>query len=192
MVKKDRTFTIKSSCVNVSGGRYKSSSPAGAAKKAANRLYQKSKNMQKFKNIKRITFVIRETTSGSDKAEYNYKASRTKLKKPLVRMINGTEVINRFKVAVIAMKTGKEVAKKSKSIKCNKKDSSFFGGNETGDGGETAETGEGGVSEVNMETNADKPKNNDSIDGQPEQTPETEQGPEQGGGRKKRTYRKKK
>lgn len=127
MVKKERTFTIKTSCINVSGGRYKSSSPAGAAKKAANRLYKKSKSMPKFKNIKRITFTIRETTSGSNKDEYNYKAAQVKLAKPLERVINGVKIVNRFKVNVEAMKSGKEMKKKSK-IKCNKKDASFFGG----------------------------------------------------------------
>jgi hypothetical protein len=127
MVKKDRTFTIKSSCIGVSGGRYKSSSPNGAAKKVGNRLYRAAKKLQKYKNIKRITFVIRESTSGSKKEEYNYRATRVKLAKPLVRTINGVQIVNKFKVTVETMKNKKDIAKKSK-VKCNRIPKDMFGG----------------------------------------------------------------
>lgn len=180
MVKKSRTFTIKSSCINVSGGRYKSSSPASAAKKAANRLYKAAKTSQKYKSIKRLTFVIKETTSGSDKTEFNYKATRTLLKKPLVRVINGVQIVNKFKVIVEAIKT-KDITKKSR-VKCNKKEASFFGGNEMNstpandiDSAPLDSTPEGDGNDV------DEVKLNDSPDS-----------PHTSGGAKKRRYKKKK
>ena len=118
--------------------------------------------------------MIRETTSGSNKAEFNYKAARVKLAKPLVRVINGTEIINRFKVTVEAMKNTKDVAKKSKSIKCNKipKDGWFGGadvGRETGaENGVSEPVAENGVSEhVSQLTtdNTDNPFEKSDQDG---------------------------
>ena len=78
---------------NVSGcvtkfapGRYLSSNPGSAAKKAFTRLCN-------LKNIKgKCTFVVtvKETTQGSNGKEFTYKIERSKLKKPLV-MMEGTD-----------------------------------------------------------------------------------------------------
>merc|ERR1711998_219259 len=78
---------------NVSGcvtkfakGRYLSSNPRSAAKKAFTRLCN-------LKNIRgKCTFVVtvKETTQGSKGKEFTYKIERTKLKKPLV-MMEGTD-----------------------------------------------------------------------------------------------------
>jgi hypothetical protein len=122
---KNRTFTVESSCINVSGGRYKSSSPSSAAKKAASKLFKKASGMSKFKNIRKITFSIRETTSGSDKTEYHYKAGRVKLTQPVVRVINGVEIVNHFKIQIDSIE-GK-IKTKSKSLKCVKTSSSTGG-----------------------------------------------------------------
>lgn len=109
-----RTFTVVSSCVDSSGGRYKSATPASAAKKAATRLFKKAKASQKFKTIRRITFALRETTAGSDKTVYDYKANRVKLAKPVVRVIAGKEVVNNFKIEIEAD------MKKRQALKCKK------------------------------------------------------------------------
>lgn len=109
-----RTFTIASSCVDSSGGRYKSATPASAAKKAASKLFKKAKAIAKYKNIRRITFSIRETTVGSDKNVYDYKANRVKLDKPVVRVIAGKEIVNHFKIEIVAD------VKKKQPIKCKK------------------------------------------------------------------------
>ncbi len=114
-----RSFTIESSCINVSGGRYKSAPPASAAKKAASKLFKKAKSMPKYKTVRRLTFTLRESTSGSDKDEYRYKAARVKLAKPLVRVINGKEIVNKFKIEITAVKS-KKAAQKTKGLKCNK------------------------------------------------------------------------
>lgn len=181
MVKSNRTFTIKSSCINVSGGRYKSSSPASAAKKAANRLYKTAKASQKYKTIKRLTFVIKETTSGSTKAEFNYKATRTLLKKPIVRVINGKEIVNKFKIKVEAMKTSKDVAKKSK-VKCNKIPKDGWFGGEPGEN-EVGDEVDGLSQDPAASATAEIPE--DKLEDKPE-----DEG--MGGGAKKRRYRKKK
>ena len=97
-----RTFTVEESCINVSGGRYVSETPSGAAKKAATKLFQKAKNSKKYKSLRKITFTVRETTSGSNKTEYNYSAVREKLKEPVRRVINGVTIINEYKINVKA------------------------------------------------------------------------------------------
>lgn len=99
MDKGDRSFTV----VNVEGspakkksvGRYISKDPSGAAKKAASQLFRK-------KSAKKITFTIRETTSGSAKKTYDYVAEKELLKKPVVRVINGVIIENKYKISVKA------------------------------------------------------------------------------------------
>lgn len=125
---KSRTFTVKDSCIDTSGGVYKSDSPFSAAKKAASQLFKKAAKMPKFKNIRKITFVLRETTSGSDKTEYHYKAGRIKLAQPITRVINGVEIINRYKTHIDSIEGQTKV--KSKSLKCVKSSSSFGGADE--------------------------------------------------------------
>ncbi len=98
-----KTYTVESSSVNVTGGRYKSKSPSSAARKAATKLFKKAKG----KAVAKITFCLRECTSGSDKKEFHYVANRVKLTKPLVRVINGVEIINRYKTIVKAAKATK-------------------------------------------------------------------------------------
>jgi len=115
---KKRSFTILSSCINVQGGKYKSTNTASAAKKAANMLFKKAKSMAKYKSIRRITFTLRETTSGSNKDEFKYKASRIKLSQPVVRIINGKQVVNKFKTHVSAIPD--KLLKRSMAIKCNR------------------------------------------------------------------------
>jgi len=106
-----KTYTVESSSVNVSGGRYKSNSPSSAARKAATKLFKKAKG----KSVAKITFCLRESTSGSDKKEFHYVANRVKLTKPLVRVINGVEIVNRYKTVVKAAKAAKPAKSSSKS-----------------------------------------------------------------------------
>ena len=119
-----KTYTVESSSVNVSGGRYKSNSPSSAARKAATKLFKKAKG----KSVAKITFCLRESTSGSDKKEFHYVANRVKLTKPLVRVINGVEIVNRYKTVVKAAKAAKaakatKVAKAAKPAKSSSKSS---------------------------------------------------------------------
>jgi hypothetical protein len=118
-----KTYTIHSSCINVTGGRYKSSSPSSAAKKAASMLFRRAAKMPKQKSCKKITFCLRESTSGSDKKMFDYSATRVKLVKPIVRVINGVEIVNKFKITVKALKTHKapEAHKSPKKNKTGRK-----------------------------------------------------------------------
>jgi hypothetical protein len=113
-----KTYTVESSSVNVTGGRYKSKSPSSAARKAATKLFKKAKG----KSVAKITFCLRESTSGSDKKEFHYVANRVKLTKPLVRVINGVEIVNRYKTVVKAAKAAKatKAAKAAKATKAAK------------------------------------------------------------------------
>lgn len=120
-----KTYTIESSAIGVSGGRYKSDSPSGAAKKAASILFRKASKSQKYKSVKKIKLCIRETTSGSEKKTFEYFATRVKLAKPVVRELNGVQIVNKYKVSVKAIgakqaKTTKKTAKKGGDCGCNK------------------------------------------------------------------------
>jgi hypothetical protein len=66
-----RYFTLESSSIGITGGRYKSEKPSLAAKKIAEKLFQNSKK-------KVISLCIRETTKNSKKKSYHYKAKKTK------------------------------------------------------------------------------------------------------------------
>jgi hypothetical protein len=112
---KNRTFTIDNSCIKVQGGRYKSSSPLSAARKAATRLFKKAKSMSAYKTSRKLTFSIRETTEGSKKKIFHYKVERVKLAKPIEREINGVKIINHFKIKI---KTDKNKVKNT--LKCSK------------------------------------------------------------------------
>ena len=92
-----RTFTICS--VNSrpveDGGRFKSTTPLAAAKKAARRAHIESQSDS-------VDFDIRETTRGSDKKEYGYTSSKVLLAKPKVIAIKGAEpyeILYEYKVA---------------------------------------------------------------------------------------------
>lgn len=120
-----KTYTVESSSVNETGGRYKSSSPSAAARKAATKLFKKASKGTQSK----VTFCLRETTVGSKKKEYHYVATRVKLAKPLVRVINGKEIVNRYKTEVKAVKDHKPAkaakpAKPAKAAKATKKSKS--------------------------------------------------------------------
>jgi hypothetical protein len=92
-----RSFQV-SNVQNVDGcptkfrqGRYLSTSPNGAAKKAFNGLC----NLKRIKGKCTLLVTVRETTAGTNKKEFTYKLNRTRLKKPLV-MMEGTD--NEFKI----------------------------------------------------------------------------------------------
>ena len=110
-----KTYTVESSSVKVTGGRYKSKTPSSAARKAATKLFKKAKGKVPAK----ITFCLRESTSGSDKKEFHYVATRVKLAKPLVRIVNGVEIVNKYKTVVKAAKAAKatKAAKPAKAAK---------------------------------------------------------------------------
>lgn len=96
-----RTFKIDESNISVSGGRYVSDSPYAAAMKAASKLFLKAKD--KKENKKKIIFSLRETTRGSNKEVFKYEATQVKYDKPIIRNINGVEIVYKFKTNVKAI-----------------------------------------------------------------------------------------
>ena len=72
-------------------GRYHSTSPEGAAKKAFSRLC----NLKKIKGKCTLLVTVKRTTQGGDKKEFTYKLHRSKLSKPIV-MMKGTP--NEYKI----------------------------------------------------------------------------------------------
>ena len=101
MVGDKRTFTVESSNVQESGGRYTSKNPLSAAKKAASQLFKKAAKT-KHKTKKQITLSLRETTVGSDKTVYEYVAKRIKLKTPKVIEIKGVKIVYKYTIDVKA------------------------------------------------------------------------------------------
>ncbi len=86
-----RIFTIIGSSINKEGGIYKSTSPIGAAKKAAN---------QQFKiapiGTEEIKLMVQEKKSENVNKTFFYRATRKKLENPIERIIiskEGKEVI---------------------------------------------------------------------------------------------------
>lgn len=88
-----RYFTIVHSEHGKEGGRYSGLSPAVAAKHAAKQLLNHSTKTQ-------IRFTIRETTRGSEKAEFTYIGTKEKLDKPIVIQRGDMEITVKHSITV--------------------------------------------------------------------------------------------
>jgi len=87
------TYTVHESDLGFTGGRYKSKTPSGAAKKAATRMFRTT-------NKKSVVFTIRQTTQGTDKKLYKYRANQVKLDKPFILTIKGVQIEYKYKVDI--------------------------------------------------------------------------------------------
>jgi len=94
----DRSFTIDKCEVTLSSetSRYISKTPAGAAAKAARRIFSSIKNTKK----EEVRFTLRETTQGSSGKMYRYIGIREKFDEPKIIRISGKDVAitHKFKV----------------------------------------------------------------------------------------------
>jgi hypothetical protein len=95
------TYTVYKSQTGDVGGRYKSSSPMSAAKKAASRLFKKMDSSSRS-SVKTIVFAMRETTKGSAHKVFKYVAKRVLLAKPVVLNIKGKEIVYKYKINIKA------------------------------------------------------------------------------------------
>ncbi len=88
--KATRNFTVVGSSIGHEGGIYHSTSPSGAGAKAATQQFKKAK-----KGVTEVKIMIKETTQGSANRVYFYRAHRTKLSKPIERVVrfNGVETV---------------------------------------------------------------------------------------------------
>jgi hypothetical protein len=96
-----RTFTIQGSDLGFEGGRYKGTSPFLAARKAAKQLFRMVENKKskaawkkysKFSSYKKLKFILREASRGSDKTTHYYEATVQPLPEPKVIKRNGVEI----------------------------------------------------------------------------------------------------
>ncbi len=92
------SYTVEQSDIGFEGGRYINKNPMSAAKKAASRMF-------KITNKKKIKFTIRKTTQGENKKTYHYEAVQVTLKTPVVRIIDGKEIINKYDIEIIPLDT---------------------------------------------------------------------------------------
>lgn len=84
-------YTVTAASTGKLKGNYASKTgPASAAKKAASRRLPKTDGAT-------MTLTVREL--GSDK-EFSYRATRKALKKPVVRVIKGVKIENKFEIIV--------------------------------------------------------------------------------------------
>lgn len=86
MNKSDRSFTVDAfyhsgKHLRANGGRYISSTPSGAAKKAFSQYYRHHKKSGRFS----LEVHISETTSGSAKKVFKYKISKVNDPKEIIR-----------------------------------------------------------------------------------------------------------
>ena len=82
----DRSFTVEAfykagKKLKISGGRYISSSPSSAAKKAFSQYYRNHKKTGRFS----LEIHVKETTSGSSHKIYTYRVSKVESKTEVVR-----------------------------------------------------------------------------------------------------------
>jgi hypothetical protein len=102
MNKTDRSFTVDAFYQNnkhlrANGGRYISSTPSGAAKKAFSQYYRHHKKSGRFS----LEIHISETTSGSAKKVFKYKVSKVNDPKEVLR--NGEYILYKYTTKVKAI-----------------------------------------------------------------------------------------
>ena len=102
MNSEDRSFTVDAlyksgSRLRTSGGRYISTSPASAAKKAFSQYYRNHKRSGAFS----LVVHIRETTSGSSHKTFKYRVSKVAERKEVVR--GGETIVYKYITRVRAV-----------------------------------------------------------------------------------------
>ena len=102
MDSKDRSFTVEAfykagSKLRTSGGRYISTTPAAAAKKAFSQYYRHHKKSGRFT----LEVHISETTSASAKKVFKYKVSKVNDSKEVLR--NGEHILYKYTTKVKAI-----------------------------------------------------------------------------------------
>lgn len=93
----NRTFTIVGYPNDGENyGRYIAKTPKRAANKAFTKLSRKI-DLKNTNNKNLLVFIIKETTKNSDNKEYKYAGTRVELAKPVIKTINGKQIIYRYK-----------------------------------------------------------------------------------------------
>jgi hypothetical protein len=109
MAESKRTFTIQGSDLGFEGGRYKGTLPSLAARKAAKQLFRMIENKDhksewkkyhKFQSYKKIKFILREISRGSDKGTHYYEGTVMNLPQPIVIKRGDVEITVTKKIHV--------------------------------------------------------------------------------------------
>ncbi len=95
----ERFFTVDSSEIHVTGGRFKAKSPYNAAVKAARMLFKE----QTGKKTK-IRFVLRETTRAGEGKSFEYIGMKSTLAQPKVVVRGDSEITIRHAYSVKSCK----------------------------------------------------------------------------------------
>ena len=82
------------------GGRFLSTTPAGAARKASSQVCRNSK----IKGQCSLVISVKETTRGSSGKEFNYSVKRVKLSNPQIVMRGNEEIIYKYTTKVKSLK----------------------------------------------------------------------------------------
>jgi hypothetical protein len=102
MDSQDRSFTVEAlyksgSKLRTSGGRYISTTPAGAAKKAFSQYYRHHKKSGRFS----LEVHIRETTSGSSHKIFKYRVTKVADHNEVER--NGETIVYKYSTKIRAL-----------------------------------------------------------------------------------------
>lgn len=102
-----RSFTVlsvsskgKSKGKDNLGGRFLSTTPSGAARKAASQVCRNSR----VKGQCSLVVSIKETTRGSSGKEFKYSVKRVKVKDPQVVVRDGLEIVYKYTTKVKALR----------------------------------------------------------------------------------------
>ena len=90
------------------GGRYMSTTPSGAARKAFTRRCRS----KKVRGRCTLVIAVKETTRGSEHKIHAYKMSRVLLDEPVIRAIGDKVITNRYGIKMKAVELSKQGRKK--------------------------------------------------------------------------------
>lgn len=88
-----------------SSSYYKGKAPAAVAKKFGSMLFRlindKTSEYFRFRNQSTIKFIMKETTRGSEKSTFYYRAERIELPEPIRRTLpNGNVIVNKYNIVI--------------------------------------------------------------------------------------------
>tara|TARA_Y100000389_G_scaffold171628_1_gene179414 strand:- start:98 stop:580 length:483 start_codon:yes stop_codon:yes gene_type:complete len=88
-----------------SNSYYKGKAPTVVAKKFGSMLFRlindKTSEYFRFQNQSTIKFIMKETTRGSEKSTFYYRAERVELPEPIRRTLpNGNVIVNKYRIVI--------------------------------------------------------------------------------------------
>jgi hypothetical protein len=111
-----------------SSSYYKGKAPSAVAKKFGSMLFRlindHTSEYVRFRNQSTIKFIMKETTRGSDKSTFYYKAERVELPEPIRRTLpNDNVIVNKYRIIIHKCGGGDDLEEPSHDNKLNKSNS---------------------------------------------------------------------